>query len=262
MRPDQTNKIKGRNTEGSTVTEHTVYYDILFEASVPGTDSSETVSLIINIEAQNKYYNGYPLIERGIYYCGRLLSSQYGKEFEGSHYEKLKKVYSIWICMNVPLSLQNTITVFRVQPEAVVGNAIFDSAHYDLLRVVMVGLGQEALTDSGLLNMLAVLFSDTKPSAEKLYVLQHEYDIANDDGLNEGVEDMCNLSQGLIEKSMERGLKQGMQQGMKKGITDTRTENLKSIMEALGLTFEQAAEILHIPAAELSLYRKLIEDQI
>ncbi len=54
------------------------------------------IRLIINIEAQNDFYPGYPLIKRGIYYCSRMISAQYGTEFKNSHYENIKKVYSIW----------------------------------------------------------------------------------------------------------------------------------------------------------------------
>ena len=59
------------------------------------------IALIINVEAQNDFYPGYPLIKRGIYYCCRMISSQYGREFTGPHYEKIKKVYSIWICIMI-----------------------------------------------------------------------------------------------------------------------------------------------------------------
>ena len=43
--------------------------------------SSELIRLIINIEARNDFYPGYPLIKRGIYYCSRMISARYGTEF-------------------------------------------------------------------------------------------------------------------------------------------------------------------------------------
>ncbi len=92
--------ISGMDTEDKSVHEGTVTYDIRFRAIVPG--SGEQLALIINVEAQNDFYPGYPLIKRGIYYCCRMISSQYGREFTGPHYEKIKKVYSIWICMKPP----------------------------------------------------------------------------------------------------------------------------------------------------------------
>ena len=87
--------INGMDTEDKSVHEGTVTYDIRFRAIVPS--SKEQIALIINIETQNDFYPGYPLIKRGIYYCSRMISSQYGREFTSSHYEKIKKVYSIFI---------------------------------------------------------------------------------------------------------------------------------------------------------------------
>ena len=102
-------KITGTNIEDKTVHEGTVYYDIRFYATAP--KSGEGIRLILNVEAQNDFYPGYSLVTRGIYYCSRMISSQYGTEFTDSHYEKIKKVYSIWICMNPPEKRQNSITL-------------------------------------------------------------------------------------------------------------------------------------------------------
>ena len=51
--PDETNagRIRGSNTEDSTFTEGTVYYDIRFDATAPKTD--EKIKLIVNVEAQS-----------------------------------------------------------------------------------------------------------------------------------------------------------------------------------------------------------------
>ena len=83
--------IHGIDTVDKSRDEHTTLYDILFYASLP--DSEEQIGLFINVEAQNNYYPGYPLIKRSIYYCSRMLSAQFGRDFADGHYENLKKVY-------------------------------------------------------------------------------------------------------------------------------------------------------------------------
>ena len=104
-------QIGNGTTEDASIYEGTVTYDIRFCAKAPA--SKEKIRLIINIEAQNDFYPGYLIIKRGIYYCSRLISSQYGVEFSDAHYEKIKKVYSIWICMNPPKYRKNSInTIF------------------------------------------------------------------------------------------------------------------------------------------------------
>ena len=63
--PDEGNTIiSGMDTEDKSVHEGTVTYDIRFRAIVPS--SGEPIALIINVEAQDKFYPGYPLIKRGI----------------------------------------------------------------------------------------------------------------------------------------------------------------------------------------------------
>lgn len=52
------------------------------------TITKEPIRLIINVEAQNNFKPGYPLLKRAIYYCGQMLSAQYGTKFNHSHYEK------------------------------------------------------------------------------------------------------------------------------------------------------------------------------
>ncbi len=104
--------IRGAQTEDSTIKEGTVTYDIRFYAVVPR--SGEMASLILSIEAQNDFYPGYPIIKRGIYYCSRMISSQYGVEFVDNQYEKICKVYSIWICANPPKYWENTINRYVI----------------------------------------------------------------------------------------------------------------------------------------------------
>lgn len=106
-------KIRGENTEDKAVNEGIVRYDIMFRAILP--QGQEKIELIINIEAQKDFYLGYPLIKRGIYYGCRMISSQYGTIFTNSHYEKIQKVYSIWICFNPSEKRKNSINIYSVK---------------------------------------------------------------------------------------------------------------------------------------------------
>ena len=53
----------------------------------------------------------------------------------------MKKVYSIWICMNPPKKRRGTITRYRIQEEDVVGKVRENEKNYDLLTAIMVCLG-------------------------------------------------------------------------------------------------------------------------
>jgi len=264
--------ISGMDTEDKLVREGTVTYDIRFRAAVPGTD--EQIGLIINVEAQNDFYPGYPLIKRGIYYCSRMISSQYGREFTGSHYEKIKKVYSIWICMNPAKSRENSITRYRLVEEHLVGAAAEPVRNYDLLSIIMLCLGgPERENYDGVLRMLDVLLSHEIGEAEKRKILQNDYDIQMTRTMNEEVSVMCNLSKGVMEKSMAKGLEQGMakgleqgmakglEEGLEKGLAEGTLSALKKLVKNMGMSAEQAMSVLEIREAERQKYIDLLEQQ-
>ena len=90
--PDIPDVITGDDKESlSVMSKETRTFDINFTATVPNTENK--IELIINIEAQGRNAVGYPILKRGIYYCSRLISDQYGKVFKNSEYEKIKKAY-------------------------------------------------------------------------------------------------------------------------------------------------------------------------
>lgn len=245
VNPDETDLysyVKGIGTEDSTITEGTVTYDIRFYAIVPNT--KDKISLIINIEAQNDFYPGYPIIKRAIYYCSRMVSSQYGKDFTNSHYEKIKKVYSVWICTNPPLYRQNTINRYKIHEENLVGNVQEEKENYDLMSAVIICLGKPCDNKySGILKLLEVLLSSERKPEEKKKILEKDFDIKMTRELESEVSLMCNLSKDIEER------------GMKEGIITA----IKNLMESMGWTREQAMEALKIPETEKALYSGMLE---
>ena len=209
--PDESNcvsVIQGAGNEDTSLTEGTIFYDIRFLAIAPV--SAELIRLIINIEAQNDFYPGYPLIKRGIYYCSRMISAQYGTEFTNSHYENIKKVYSIWICMNPPKSRENSITRYYIAEENLVGSVKERKADYDLMAAVMICLGKEADSGTDLLKLLNVLLSTETGSQDKCQILEEDFHIRMTQTLESEVSLMCNLSKGVEEKGIEKGRQEGI----------------------------------------------------
>ena len=259
---DESPRITGMGTESVSQKEGTVTYDIRFTAAAPS--SGGRIGLIINIEAQNDFYPGYPLVKRGIYYCGRMISSQYGTEFTGAHYGGLKKVYSVWICMNPPKSRGNSITRYRVTEEQLVGDVREKEEDYDLMSVVMICPGSpEGENYGGVLKLLEVLFSPEVNAEGKLEVLEKDFAIKTTQELESEVSLMCNLSKGIedrgIAKGLERGIEQGIEQGIERGIEQGKIygavevyreinmpdeEILKKLCQKFSLSKEDALEYL------------------
>ena len=205
--PDETNAgktdyIQGDANEDVTATEDQVTFDIRFRAITP---TDEQIELIINIEAQKSANPGYPLLKRAMYYVSRLISSQHGVDFDKSHYEKIKKVYSIWLCMDVP-SKKSGINRYRMQEEMEYGDYCEEKENYDLQQIVMVYIGQSK-RDAGnrLLNLLFELFKSDDSAIVKLRTLKETYDINLTQSEEGMVDTMCNLSVGVFERGIEHG---------------------------------------------------------
>jgi len=233
--------------------------------------SKKRIRLIINIEAQNDFYPGYPILKRGIYYCGRMLSSQYGVEFTDTHYEKLKKVYSIWICANPPQYRENTITRYVMKEENLVGMVTEKKEYYDLLTVVMICLGNsEKENYGGILKLLGVLLSGEKEPEEKKKILQEDFDIKMTKKFEGEVQTMCNLSKGLIERSLkkgweeglEKGMEEGLEKGMEKGMEKGILVSIRNLMKSMGWPAEQAMRALQIPEVEQPTYTAALKEYV
>ena len=167
------------------------------------------------MEAQKEKPGSYDIVTRGIFYNARQLSSQLDTEFEIPHYNDIKKVYSIWICMNVPKYLENTAVLYDIQPHDLVG-AVEKKGRYDILAVIEINLGKEPAKDSEELRLhrlLGTLLSPGLRPEEKMEVLKKEYGIKTTDRLRKGMRQMCNLSEAIEEQGIRRGIQRGIQQG-------------------------------------------------
>ncbi len=239
--PDESGTvISGMDTEDKSVHEGMITYDIRFRAILP--DAKERVAIIINVEAQNDFYPGYPIITRGVYYCCRMISSQNGREFTDSHYEKIKKVYSIWICMRPPKNRANTINRYRIVEEHLVGEATEPVKNYDLLTIIMLCLGgPNGENYDGILRMLDVLLSNKTSEAEKRMILQDDYDIQMTQTMEQEVSTMCNLSKGVREE--------GLAKGRAEGRAEARQEIIKMMLETMSP--EQVAKTLKMSTEDV-----------
>ena len=223
----QVTKVQGMGNEDISQNEGTVYYDVRFNAIAPSTEELENIRLIINAEAQNRFKLKYPLTKRAAYYGSRLISAQHGTVFTKSDYQKLRKVYSIWICVNPAKKFRNTITRYSLKPETIIGNAVEAPENYDLINIVMVCLGKmEEWNDNNLIKFLGVLFQNELSAREKKDILERDFNIPMTETFESEVDDMCNLSQGVAEKAMQQG----------------RTHILIELVNDGVLTIEKAAE--------------------
>ncbi len=241
--PDETNaptKIDDASIEDTLETEAKITYDIRFNAIAPGTN--EPIGLIINIEAQNDYEPGYKIIRRGIYYCSRMISAQHGTVFTESDYDKIRKVYSIWICTNPKPEKQYTISQYRIIEENLVGNSGENIADYDLATVILIRLGKKPKEcGNEIMDFLTTLLNRFISEQEKNMRLRDKYEVKLTNTLMKGVNEMCDLGRGVYYEGVEDGMQQGK--------TAERIEMLRRYLES-GATIEDAFNIFKITDPE------------
>lgn len=242
------NAIVGMSNEDAVPNEGKITYDIRFSVRTPDDGH---IKMFINIEAQKKYHPGYDLVTRAIFYCARMLSGQLDREFEPDNYDDIRKVYSIWICMDVPEYAENTITSYEIQQNKLFGD-FSGKARYDLLSAVMVALPKDGDSSNGaeLHKLLSTVLSESMELADKERILNDKFHIATSRTLKEGLNLMCNLSDRIEEKALEKGMQQGIQQGMEKGKITAYVEMIKEGF----ITLADAAKKLRISESELSKY--------
>ena len=256
-RDKATEFITGLRTEDVSIKEGIVKYDIKFRAIVPDTESK--TDMIVNIEAQNNFYPGYPIIKRGIYYSSRMISSQYETVFTESHYEKLKKVSSIWICTKPPKYRQNTIARYDFKKKDIYGHFEENDKDYDLISVVVVCLNENAVNAEGdkLINMLSTLLSKSINSNDKKKILSEEFKIELTKEMEGSVSDMCNLGQGIYDDGYNEGYGSGYGTGYDSGHDESIIKNINNLMKNTGWDIEKCMDALGIDEDEREKYKEL-----
>ena len=124
--------------------------------------------------------------------------------------------------------------------------------------------GPDGENYDGVLRMLDVLLSNETSEAEKRRILQDDYDIQMTRTMESEVSVMCNLSKGVMEKGIAKGMEKGRAEGMEKGRAEGMEKgilmSIRSLMETMGWTLDQAMTALKVPEAERQVYQNLLEN--
>ena len=88
--------------------------------------------------------------------------------FVDEYYEKVEKVYSIWICPDPAKKRKNGIFKYHTVEDIIYGESYTKEENYDLMEVVVLNLGDaDKSSDLEILDLLNVLFSATTTPEEK-----------------------------------------------------------------------------------------------
>ena len=232
--------IIAERSELSSLSGKLVIFDARFRTKNPHlSNESITVFLHVDMEVQNDYKPSnpsYPIIKRGVYYAARELSSQLGILTDNTDYNKLEKVYSIWICNdNIPKRLQNTVTEYALTRKNVIGQNDEPEKDYDLMEIILIRRGNDDGNEA-IFDYLTGVFTSNLDRIRK-YV-----DIDNNDEIREEVIKMSGLGQSIAKKSLQQGIKPFVE--LCKEVGKTLSETVAKVVEKYGQTPEEADAIV------------------
>ena len=190
-------RIVGLNTENTEINEGLIRFDIIFYVRMKDGYSQ----VIVNVEAQKDEPAGYHILNRAVFYVSRLVSSQKERDFVGINYNDIKRVFSIWVCMNMD---ENSMDYVHLTDDKLLGSYPWKGG-LDLLNIVLIGISNELPEHDEkyeLHRLLSTLLSMELSVDEKLGIMAKEYNIAVDDRIREDVSAMCNLSQGIRDNTL------------------------------------------------------------
>jgi hypothetical protein len=132
-----------------------------------------------------------------------MVSSQKERDFVKTNYDDIKRVVSIWICMNMK---ENSMNHYHLTNDVLLGNQKWEGRE-DMISIVLLGLSKELPEHDENLELhrlLGALLSKSLTQDEKLNIIGNEYDIPLEDEFRKELGSMCNLSQGIVEDTEER----------------------------------------------------------
>jgi hypothetical protein len=229
------------STSGPGVEDGHVRYDVKFDALLPET-TDKHMKVIINIEGQkNSSSLPYRIVTRGIYYACNMLSSEYGTYFSNSHYEKLEKVYSIWISMSPNEKEKGSIIRYRMSEENLTNDFREEKENYDKLEVVLFNLGQIddnshiSYNEQKIMKSLTEIFSGHSNKKDSIALMEQEYRTEFPESMKEEMVNVCNWNEVFEER------------GMIKGAEQTKIENALRMIADGELTLEKIASYTDLP---------------
>lgn len=223
-------RITGLNIENTEIHEGLVKFDIVFYVRMKDGISQ----VIVNLEAQKDEPAAYHILNRAVFYVSRLVSSQKERDFASMNYNDIKRVFSIWLCMNMD---EDSMDYVHLTDDRLLGSHPWKGG-LDLLNIVLIGMSDglpEHDKEHELHRLLGTLLSEEMPAEERLGIMETEYGISLDDKIRKEVSEMCNLSQGILEKGEAKFImnmyKKGYTLEQIADVADKTVEEVETIIE-------------------------------
>ncbi len=213
-------RITGDNAEDLSKDEGLVKYDIKFSPVTP--DKKESIGIIVNIEGQTRGTGlTYELPSRMVYYGSRLISSKKGTVFFHDHYEKIKKVYSIWIVTNPAVANRNTMAEYRLVQNNICGRPVYKKGSYDLFTGIILNLNRKMASGENSIMKLCNSLMSKATVDEKEQYLHERFGINFTSEIRKEVIGMSGIAEAYFDDGVEYGMDRGINKGLVLGVIIT-----------------------------------------
>lgn len=221
-------RIIGDTQETDYVGISKTIFDLRFHAALP--EGGDALEIIVNVEAQQDAHSlGYRVESRMVEYESEMIVDQKGKDYSHSEYNKIRKVYSIWIITDPTLPFGGLR--FPIVPQIAFGSPRAPEG-YDLMEGCLLYIGKEPGEEQEYLSpddesweefkecagMLQVLFSENLSGTEKNEILRDRFKMEISEDYGENVKMMSDYIHQVGERVMQKVTQEVTQKVKQEGL--------------------------------------------
>ena len=252
-------RFKWLNNENMIPSYGTVKFDVFCCIDLPQLNGTNK-RIYLNVEIQNNVHPGYSLVTRGIAYVFRILTTQWGTEYDDKNYDGMKKVYSLWIMPQASKRKDGDVDVYKVKKERKNGKEE-NKEKYDKGELVMIYLNQGHDTtkkypihDEVLMPLVVFLNNRIDFQGKKEIIKEYGFKETERE-----VKEMCDYADYLERKARNEGINQGINRGKKLERKENNRKLISNLMSSLNISFSKATELLKVPKNEVKEIEKYFQ---